>query len=430
MLKSPIGNKESQATMQRQSLIGMTERILEYSCAVMIVFYPFYAYFDHYFVLEGMIYTPILMMVCFLLVFLRALQSKLSFIGMFDYLILMYALVTIFLPVVSYRGDFKEIAYVYLGQNVLFFLIYLAVSRTHFLKLLAVLQKSRIIVIVFALVVVIVTVYYLNPLPYFEDLRPGGGMVLMIADLIALYIIVEFSVYKGRVSYRLLVLFFLLMYYNSLASILSVLAALSAYWIVKFRLTVKKGLSLSLSLLVVGMVVLCLVVSLSSPYGNKEFKDGIIISPLRRFVTVLIDPSQDESYVGRAYFNQLGIETISSNPLIGEYLYQYRKYGYRYGNLTGGYMHNILSVFAEYGLISFVLLVASLVLFSFHAINLQLKNSIHFQSFSATIYFVLVNFGLFRAYSWYWLPFLLGMCASFYRYVWRKENETGVSKQI
>lgn len=430
MLTSSTGSRRCQGTFQSYSLFGAAERILEYTCVVLVLFYPFYAFFDLYFGLDNITYLPFLIAVSFLLILSRVLYTKFSFISVFDYLILLYALLIMFLPILSFKGEFRSIIGVFVRENVLFFLTYLAVSRTSFIRLYTVLQKCKTIVIGLVLLVGIITVYYLRLQSYYQELRLGGGMVLVISDLIAVYLIMDFSVNKRFSRLSFLLLFGLLLLLNSLASILSASIALSVYWTLNHKLTIRKVLTFTILLFAVSLTILVLTMLSPNSFDEQSFKDNAVLAPVNRLVIVLTNPYQDRSYVGRSYFHQLGLEIIRTSPLIGEYLYQYRLYGYRYGNLTGGYMHNILSVWAEYGFIAFIFLLLSLVAMCVFAVKQQLSSSIFLRSSQAVIFFAVTNLALFRTYSWYWLPFVLGFCTSYYRWIRRREYERNLSSCI
>ena len=91
----------------------------------------------------------------------------------------------------------------------------------------------------------------------------------------------------------------------------------------------------------------------------------IRVFPDNRIVYLLRDASTDQSVVERLYTQEMAIDTIRRNPLFGDYAYY----------PPGFYSHNILSVWADFGLPTFILFLSIIFIASLETASLVLKNT-------------------------------------------------------
>lgn len=87
---------------------------------------------------------------------------------------------------------------------------------------------------------------------------------------------------------------------------------------------------------VVSVLLICVFVFYDQLIDSRQFK--------------VFSLSKDESWNSRIYLQSLGLQQISDNFIFGEF----GGHAFRSGSV-GGYMHNILSVWAGYGLLHFII---------------------------------------------------------------------------
>ena len=82
--------------------------------------------------------------------------------------------------------------------------------------------------------------------------------------------------------------------------------------------------------------------------GNSVFINTINNYLMRIHYVINLE---DSSLNARLILFKEGFKVLKEKPILGEFMYEYRVFG-----TTGSYMHNMLSYWAEYGLINFLLI--------------------------------------------------------------------------
>lgn len=156
------------------------------------------------------------------------------------------------------------------------------------------------------------------------------GLYLLVISLI-LFLVIRSSLLKVII----VALSFLILYFNGSRSefifyIISILAL--------------NLINLKLSKLKI-IVILCISTLLFLIYYNLGF--SINIEENRIFQ--LSNISDSSSYLQRDIFNKNAIDSIKENLILGEYGQYVKNYG------IGGYAHNILSAWVDFGILGFIL---------------------------------------------------------------------------
>lgn len=147
-------------------------------------------------------------------------------------------------------------------------------------------------------------------------------------------------------------------------------------------------------------------------------KDVFLQIKVNNFIKRLYDfkNGTDLSYIARNNLLHEGIKIIKRNFIFGEFLYEIRIFG-----ITGGYIHNILSVLAEYGSMVFLIytfIIIKMVLFMYKH---RYKYSEHFLATIFTV--VLILFA--RAYVFNLIWYIFGIFSSLY---YREKYQIKVNK--
>lgn len=99
------------------------------------------------------------------------------------------------------------------------------------------------------------------------------------------------------------------------------------------------------------IIYLLMLLAFITLYGFKDnFTSSGFISRDSRMGILLADRESDGSYQGRKLLKSMGEETIRENWFFGKFLYEVER-----DQKPGGYIHSIMSYWAEYGLIVFTL---------------------------------------------------------------------------
>lgn len=240
--------------------------------------------------------------------------------------------------------------------------LYLVVNNVDFLKFIRV---NSLIYFIGSLVYIII---------FWKEsflARPEG--VLGISDHVAFLAIVLFNLDDTKKS-RYITLFIsllLLLFYSSFTSItffiVTILVNIVYSIYLKRNIILKFFTTLVLIVLIICALVFYIQIS-KQPIqlqGNSVFVDTINRYLVRvHYVINLEDASLNERLI---LFNE-GFKVLKEKPILGEFMYEYRVFGN-----TGGYMHNILSYWAEYGLINFLLIFVPYSIFLFKSYKYFVK---------------------------------------------------------
>ena len=221
-------------------------------------------------------------------------------------------------------------------------------------------------------------VYFLGSLVYIMIFwkesflaRPEG--VLGISDHVAFLAIVLFNLDDTRKS-RYITLFIsllLLLFYSSFTSITFFILTILVN--IVYSIYLKRNIILKIF---TTLVLICLIICASVFYiqisnqpiqlqGNSVFINTINNYLMRvHYVINLEDGSLNKRLI---QFNE-GFKVLKEKPILGEFMYEYRVF-----RTTGSYMHNILSYWAEYGLINFLLIFVPYFIFLFKSYKYFVK---------------------------------------------------------
>ena len=121
----------------------------------------------------------------------------------------------------------------------------------------------------------------------------------------------------------------------------------------------------------------------------------------------LLSYKEDTSYIARNKLFDSGLNDILENPLLGKFGGQLTSsITDATGRRWGGYIHNILSYYRQFGLIPFILLVNLLV----HSTNKLVKTN---KKFIPILLFLLISILFSRSYSFPFVFIIIGVTISF-----------------
>lgn len=128
-----------------------------------------------------------------------------------------------------------------------------------------------------------------------------------------------------------------------------------------------------------------------------------------RFLVLLTDPWSDPSFVGRLNYFKEGMEVISNNFIFGSYGYEILRDGD-----SGGYIHNLLSYWAAYGIAYFLIFLFIIVLvFIYIFCNLKFfRSNVYFHFPVLMFVYAFFSSLISKAYVWPFLWFSLILVCS------------------
>jgi len=255
------------------------------------------------------------------------------------------------------------------------------------------------------LIAVIYTSYLLSQ---FID-RIGGDLVLVISDIAAIYFFVKIPKDENRRLLFFIVESVILLYMGSMGTFFSFISAILFIELAN----IKEGniLRKIITVSVTAIVVVFIFLYVNGHMIEIREANNFFTKNVNRLLNLLVSPSEDSSFQGRNYFLELGLSIIVKKPLLGEYLYQNRLYASKYGLISAGYIHNILSVWAEFGIATFIFLLICFCIITIRIITTDLIRKKYLEVAYVSI-FCVVNMLLFRTYFWYLLPLILGLNVS------------------
>jgi len=367
--------------------------------------YPFYAFFDYYFGLPGGFVTLLTLIstIVVLLMFLTRIQVHVY--GWLDGFVLLYYFCIIIFPVISFKGIITpEVTSFYFRDTIVNLLLYLVFSRMLYSDIKLSFKYFTLILVP----MLIAVIYVSSSLSQFID-RVGGGMVLVISDVVATYFFVNIPKYENRRLLLFIVESAILLYMGSMGTFFSFIIAILLIELAN----IKEGniLRKIITLSVTAITAIFIFLYVSGHMIEIRAANNFFTKNVNRLINLLVSPSADASFQGRNYFLELGLSVIAEKPLLGEYLYQNRLYASRYGLLNAGYIHNILSVWAEFGILTFVSLLVCFCLITVRIITTRFIREKYLEVAYVSI-FCIVNMLLFRTYSWHLLPLILGLNVS------------------
>ena len=204
-------------------------------------------------------------------------------------------------------------------------------------------------------------VYFLGSLVYImifwkENFlaRPEG--VLSISDHVAFLAIILFNLEDTKKSryIPLLISLILLLFYSSFTSItffiLTILVNIVYSIYLKRNIILKIFTTFFLMCLIVCALVFYIQIS-KKPIQLQG--NSVIVNTINNYLVRIhyVINLEDASLNARLILFQEGFKILRDKPILGEFMYEYRVFG-----TTGSYMHNMLSYWAEYGLINFLLI--------------------------------------------------------------------------
>lgn len=204
-------------------------------------------------------------------------------------------------------------------------------------------------------------IYFVGSLAYIiifwkENLlvRPEG--VLGISDRVAFLAIILFNLEETKKSryIALIFSFLLLLFYSSFTSITFFIFTILVNII--YSIYLKRNIILKIF---TSLFLICLIVCVLMFYIQISKKpiqlqgNSVIVNTINNYLIRIhyVINLEDASLNERLMQFQEGFKILRVKPILGEFMYEYRVFG-----TTGSYMHNMLSYWAEYGLINFLLI--------------------------------------------------------------------------
>ena len=380
---------------------------------VFYCFYPFFVFYDYYFE-SPYSYLPIQLILGMAYIFLRSAHLKSNNFQLLDFFIISYYVSNIVFSFFSFQGDFKIMYGVFVRENLLPLIAYLTISRLNFSKI-----KDSVLFFLPLFIIILLFVAWLTfrmqdfPIASSGYLRPGGTMVLMFSDIFGVLIAI-FIFKKGIIPsfFKKTITFAAILVLGSLGTLVSFVISVFIGSIQFTKLTFKKVFLLLILLAIFGGVFFFTTDKYLNDYSS--YYEKTFFRPIFRGIDLVINPEEDLSFVGRTFFLRLGLEIIHEKPFTGEYLYQNRLWAHKFdAKGTGGYIHNFLSVWAEFGLLSFLLFLAILATLIFYRNRFVVKDSYEKQLFIYWSVFYITQVLFFKAYSWYSSPLILGFLSSY-----------------
>lgn len=217
-------------------------------------------------------------------------------------------------------------------QNII---IYIKQSKKIYIRLLY--------YIVTILIVVIKILYY-----------PQGGVALLneqgrhlfLGDTYSiLSLIVIFIYVKKNIKYQIISCITLYLI-GSRSSLFIFVFTLIMMYILAVYNKKRIGKKENLLFILIAIAVLSGIIFLT----NSKFSEEIINN--NRILNLIVNSEDDHSLGSRNELMDVGIQYIRQNPIKGNLFYEIDHY-----KLTGRYIHNMMSYWAEYGLICFILII-------------------------------------------------------------------------
>lgn len=265
----------------------------------------------------------------------------------FYFLILLISLVSTTLINTNYQITSDYLLYYVRVLQIFVILIslYLVVNNINFSKFVKV---NTLIYFVGSLVYIIIF--------WKENLlvRPEG--VLNISDHIAFLAIILFNLEETKKSryISLIFSFLLLLFYSSFTSITFFIFTILVNIIYSIYLKRNIILKIFTTLFLICLIVCALVFYIQISKKPIQLQgNSVIVNTINNYLVRIhyVINLEDASLNERLMQFQEGFKILREKPILGEFMYEYRIFGG-----TGGYMHNMLSYWAEYGLISFLLI--------------------------------------------------------------------------
>lgn len=201
--------------------------------------------------------------------------------------------------------------------------------------------------------------------------RPLG--VLGISDHVAFLAIVLFNLDDTKKS-RYITLFIsllLLLFYSSFTSITFFIVTILVNIVYSIYLKRNIILKLFTTLVLIVLIICALVFYIQISKQPIQLQgNSVLIDTINRYLVRVhyVINLEDSSLNARLILFNEGFKVLKEKPILGEFMYEYRVFGN-----TGGYMHNILSYWAEYGLINFLLIFVPYFIFLFKSYKYFVK---------------------------------------------------------
>ena len=265
----------------------------------------------------------------------------------FYFLILLISLVSTTLINTNYQITSDYLLYYVRVLQIFVILIslYLVVNNINFSKFVKV---NTLIYFVGSLVYIII---------FWKEhllVRPEG--VLGISDHVAFLAIILFNLEETKKSryIALIFSFLLLLFYSSFTSITFFIFTILVNII--YSIYLKRNIILKIF---TSLFLICLIVCVLMFYIQISKKpiqlqgNSVIVNTINNYLIRIhyVINLEDASLNERLMQFQEGFKILRVKPILGEFMYEYRVFG-----TTGSYMHNMLSYWAEYGLINFLLI--------------------------------------------------------------------------
>lgn len=177
------------------------------------------------------------------------------------------------------------------------------------------------------------------------------------------------------------------------------LVGLIYYTINLFKIKKQNQLYIS----VIKILSIILIISLVGVNYNAIFNSDSDKDKDNRMLSLLTDKEEDISYNGRKMHLELGVEDINVNPIWGKFMVEYSR-----STRAGGYIHNIMSYWQEYGIIPFFCLLILVIIYLLKSIYYLIKSDDKFMIYLCeTTIFITITALFSRSYIYFFIWFVL-----------------------
>ncbi len=367
--------------------------VFSYITFILFFLYPFICYFENYY-FNIIPFNLLVLINLILLLTSNGFRIKLFFEDhkSLSIIVLVFFCSRMIMPLINMEIDLAGHFGKYIGNNVIPLLLYISMLNSR-PEVLYNFLKSKLLNIFMLVCFVALSLSFkfvqMNLLNESGIERIGGGLVLRLSDLYAIYFGITLFSRKFKPLYLFTSLLVLFMFRAFSSFFIFLIATIVAYIVYQL-----KARNIPLRTLF-STLMLMIIASFMIPRIGNNIYAGIFLDRIKDIRSGL-----DSSLLGRQYFNELGVSIIRAKPITGEYLYHYRLYGYRFSNY-GGYMHNVFSFWAEYGLSVFILILL---------IYLNIVIEVPKAEFGMAFLFIYsLGMAFFRSSEWYYYPFCLYM---------------------
>jgi len=324
-------------------------------------------------------------------------------------LVLIILIQLIYLPVIA--SDFPNGLNIYMKtiMNTIFISLYMWKNGNliEIQKKIFEIKKYKGLIVSIYLIYILVILYgFLSNLnntigfKYSIEIGEKSGLYLFLGDTFAIYSLIIISITKKN-SYKIINFFIGILALYSISSRMSLIAyVVTVILYIAIQIVKSKYKKIAFGAFIF-LIVLATLIYFNQDEIIKYLSES---APNSRVFSLLYLGKEDASVTGRSYLMQVGLAELKNNWFFGRFLYEV----YFFGD-TGYYIHNFLSIWAEYGLIPFLFFIIYISYNFIKVTHMQLLNKGRFDN----IMFLLACFTILsilfgRSYNFSYIWFVIG----------------------